>query len=605
MNFDTAEVQATLGLRYGNIRKIGAGGMATVFSAYDAVLERSVAVKLVSDARSSANELAVRFQQEARLASRLNHPNIVKVMDFGIAETGILYLIMDLVEGHSLAQVLKESGRMPFETALPIFIQICNALGHAHDNNVIHRDLKPSNIMLTEGDTKQEVRIVDFGLAKVASDDHKITRTGQTVGTPLYASPEQVQSHSVDARADIYSFGCVMMEVLTGNPPFRGTIAIETYEMHINRPPPKLGERGFEHEHSDQIERIVATCLQKDRDDRYSTFRQLRSDLIQLLPEDSRAAAYEESEKYAKNKFTAQSFVKQYRFPIAAVVVLICAGGIVWANAVRQHAHVPTPSLPARFNEPGYTQEQWKFVSHESGGITTWTNIDCRMSDVHFKQLSGKDVRSVRLYAMRLNGSGLKYLRNEPLERLSVAESKIVDENLHYIGDFKGLRRLDISYTWISDKGVESITPLPKLEELKVAGCTKLTSRSMEAILHFAPNVSTLDISYTPVGKAGYELLPRFKNLTHIDVSLSDLTDETFQPILQLCNLEGLAISNNKLLTDTTLKKVQGLKRLKLLKIDDCSGFSKSAIADFEKAMPGVTVITAKKAPKINAGEFL
>jgi len=602
MQFQTTQVQETLGLRYANIRKIGAGGMACVFSAHDSVLDRAVAVKLVSS-QVAADELIVRFQQEAKLASRLKHPAIVTVLDFGRGANGVLYLIMDLVDGASMAQVLKESGgKLTLNQTLGILVQVCDALAHAHGQGVVHRDIKPSNIMLMDNGTAvPDVRIVDFGLAKVVSEDLKLTRTGQAICTPLYASPEQVSAKPIDQRTDIYSVGCVLYHALTGKPPFVGASQLETYNLHLNAPVPSIRENGYTGEKADELQHIIETALRKDRNERYANFYQLKSDLIKLLPEESRMLIQDAAEKYAQNQFRSKSFFTQHKFAIAGTALCIAVLGSMALNT--ENKHKPTVhSKPGKLfnNSSGQASDQseWQFVSREKHGIKTYTNIDCRMSDPHFEMLQGKDVQAIVLYAMRLNGSGLKYLRDEPLERLEMAESKIDDKHISPLGQLKKLKVLNISYTWLSDKGLETIDELPNLIELQISGCQKMTSKAVDSLLKIAPKVERLEIGFTPIGKAGYEKLVGFKNLASLDVSYSDLTDDMVQPILKL-KLRDLSIAKNPRLTDATLKQLAKNRSIDNLKIFGCK-FSNEAVADFKKARPHCKVaVEDRKPPKV------
>lgn len=605
MSFDAKHVQATLGMRYGNIRKIGAGGKAAVFSAYDAVLKRSVAVKLLSEPDNSDRQV-VRFQREAKLASRLKHPNIITVMDFGVGENGNLYLIMDLVEGSSLDELVKESGPMSIGDALPVFIQICEALSHSHEQGVVHRDLKPSNIMIASEEGKySNVRIVDFGLAKVVEEDQNLTKTGQAIGTPFYSSPEQIQSRSIDARSDIYSLGCVMFFVLTGKPPFVGENAIETYDMHINTPVPNLIEFGCKDGESDEIHRIIESSLKKDPEERIPSARQLKAELVELLPEDTKAAVHEAEEKYVKSQKTSISILRQHKIAIAVCGLIVCIIGLLGFD--RFEKRKPPQAKPAILENDLMSQDpsRWHFYCRERYGLPTWINIDCRMSDQHFTQLKGKNIKAVSLYAMRLEGWGLKYLKNEPIESLSVAESKIIDENLHYIGDLKTLVKLDISYTWITDDGVNTISELPKLKKLGMAGCTKLTHKSIDYVNRFAPELEELNISLTPVGVEGYEKLMNLSKLKKLDISLSKLTDESIAPIFKIQNLKQLVISKNKKLTDETLSNLKEMPALRYLKLDQCSGFSKEGLEAFKKAKPKCQVVTKTKSRGLGKKKIL
>src|SRR5262249_28114870 len=161
------------------------------------------------------------FQKEAQAASRLDHQNLVKAHDFGLVDEGRPYFVMDLVEGRTLSQRIKEEGPISVAEALKIFIPVCFGLEYAHDHGVVHRDLKPSNIMLTmKSDGQYEPKVVDFGIAKFVQEQEgtttALTKTGEIFGTPFYMSPEQCKATNVDNRSDIYSLGCVMFEALTG-----------------------------------------------------------------------------------------------------------------------------------------------------------------------------------------------------------------------------------------------------------------------------------------------------------------------------------------------------------------------------------------------------
>src|SRR5579885_840846 len=207
--------------RYELNARLGAGGMGAVYKGYDHVLEKTIGVKMLLP--SLKKEAAIRFHNEAKACAKLEHPNILKVLDFGQTPKGDFYLIMDYIEGRSLADVIKTSGPLEVGTALDVFCQICSGLQHAHSRGVLHRDVKPSNVMLAqEAGGNYQVKVVDFGIAKLKSDEQKLTTTGVRIGSPLYMSPEQARGEEVDHRSDIYSMGCLMFAALTGAPPICG-----------------------------------------------------------------------------------------------------------------------------------------------------------------------------------------------------------------------------------------------------------------------------------------------------------------------------------------------------------------------------------------------
>jgi len=200
---------------YQIIDQIGKGGMATVYKAYHAAMDRYVALKVVATQLVDEPNFLQRFRQEARLIAKLEHPHILPVHDFGEAD-GIPYMVMRFLEAGTLKERLA-AGQLTLPEIDHIFTQLANALEYAHEKGVIHRDIKPSNAML---DKRGDVFLTDFGVAKMLEGSSALTATGAVTGTPAYMSPEQAQGHKVDQRSDIYSLGVMLFEMLTGRVPF-------------------------------------------------------------------------------------------------------------------------------------------------------------------------------------------------------------------------------------------------------------------------------------------------------------------------------------------------------------------------------------------------
>ncbi|HEY9682626.1 MAG TPA: protein kinase [Oculatellaceae cyanobacterium] len=268
--------------RFEVLAKLGEGGMSAVYKARHMLMDRIVAIKLLfaSDIQSLK-----RFQLEAKLACNLNHINIVSVFDFGVSNKGQPYLVMDYLEGRSLGDCVKVDGPMQLDRALGIFTQACDALTYAHKRDVIHRDLKPSNFMLVLDDNYSELlKVVDFGIAKQMSFEDAagqgLTKTGEVFGSPLYMAPEQCLGRRLDARADIYSMGCVMYEVLTGTPPLVGMNALDTLHKHINEDPQPFAVANPRCANlPPMLERLVFKALARDVDQRYQSMLELWTDL--------------------------------------------------------------------------------------------------------------------------------------------------------------------------------------------------------------------------------------------------------------------------------------------------------------------------------------
>lgn len=269
----TYEIQGTL----------GKGGFGEVYKATHKALKNTVALKVVSKDVANSEMAMKRLGQEARVITTLNNENIVGVREFGTGNEGSAYLVMDYIEGHTLADELKK-GPVSVSSALFVAAQVCHGLIHAHSKGILHRDLKPGNIMLTSGwETKQagSVKIVDFGIAKIREDgrEQNLTQTGDIVGSPLYMSPEQGLGHHLDERADIYALGCVMYELLAGKVPFRGDNAMQTLVLHVNKPAEPLSSCCPDRHIPKNLQDVVMKMLEKDPNQRYKTVSDLLADL--------------------------------------------------------------------------------------------------------------------------------------------------------------------------------------------------------------------------------------------------------------------------------------------------------------------------------------
>jgi serine/threonine protein kinase len=272
--------------RYKIVAMVGVGGMGVVYKATQLSVERIVALKVLHPELVSDPLSKKRFEQEARAASTLLHPNLIVVHDFGFSKNGQPFMVMDYLDGPTLHDVIEESGPLGIPRFLNIFTQCCHGLSHAHKKGVIHRDVKPCNIGMTLGDTNSEgVKLLDFGVAKVVDltkprdPTQNLTNPGTIVGSPYFMSPEQCCGQEVDARSDIYSLGCVMYASLTGALPFAGTDAVETMYKHIRQQAPSFAVACPELELPPELERIVLKALEKDVDRRYQTANELVADL--------------------------------------------------------------------------------------------------------------------------------------------------------------------------------------------------------------------------------------------------------------------------------------------------------------------------------------
>ena len=265
--------------RYELHRRLGRGGMAEVYLARDLLLDRPVAVKVLFPALATDAGFVERFRREAQSAANLQHPNIVSVFDWGEAN-GTYFIVMEYVEGQTLAEMIHQEGRLHPDRAAEITHDIAAALGFAHRNRVVHRDVKPGNVLITRDGG---VKVADFGIARALSDstDQNLTKTGSVMGTATYFSPEQARGAPVDPRSDIYSLGVVLYEMITGRPPFGGDNAVAIAYKHVQENP--LPPRQIDPSLPDTLEAITLKCLAKNPANRYPTAQDLRADLRRYL----------------------------------------------------------------------------------------------------------------------------------------------------------------------------------------------------------------------------------------------------------------------------------------------------------------------------------
>lgn len=267
---------------------LGRGGMGVVYRVEHIHIGKSMAMKLLHGALANDRSTVRRFEREADAASRLSHPNTVQVFDFGRSE-GMLYMVMELLDGHDLGALVRMEGPLPFERAARLLAQVCASVAEAHDAGIVHRDLKPENIMVLSGVGGLELaKVLDFGLAKVrdlGAAEMSLTQAGAIMGTPYYMAPEQIRGKDVGPAGDVYALGASLYKVCTGVPPFTAQTPIAVLSMHLNEPLtlPSARVREEKIELPPAADAIIAKAMEKDPERRYRSARELRDDLLAYL----------------------------------------------------------------------------------------------------------------------------------------------------------------------------------------------------------------------------------------------------------------------------------------------------------------------------------
>jgi serine/threonine-protein kinase len=339
----------TLNGRYRLEDRIGSGGMSTVYCATDQTLQRKVAIKLMNREIATDSDQLERFRREARAVAQLSHPHIVGVIDYG-EDDGRPYIVFEYVEGETLKERIRRSGRLPITEAVAYAIEIARALGTAHARHIVHRDVKPQNVLIDE---EGSAKVTDFGIARTL-DEEGLTADGRVLGTTDYVSPEQALGHQVTGQSDLYSLGIVLYEMLTGEVPFKGENQVAVAMKHVRE---QLPDVQFKRpEISAALSQVVDTATAKRVEDRYADDAELIADLEDVLAiETARAGSATGEVTSVLKTLPSQTRGRvpfrvrhRARAVILMLLPLVIAGGVVaWILATRTHRQAPKLNTPA------------------------------------------------------------------------------------------------------------------------------------------------------------------------------------------------------------------------------------------------------------------
>lgn len=578
--------------RYQVLSTVGKGGMGVVYRVKNIRLDTEYALKTLD--KGQISEITWRrFQQEAQAASKLDHPNLIRVHELDLLGGSQPYFVMDYVEGTTLSREIQSKGPLKVAEALPIFIQVCFGLAYAHQKGVIHRDLKPSNIMIVEAGGTKNVKIVDFGIAKlIRSEDGDIqglTRTGEIFGSPLYMSPEQCLGLTVDKRSDIYSLGCLMFEALTGMPPFLGDTALATMMKHQSETPPTLKEATLGKEFPAELEGVLARLLMKEPARRYQNLLSVAQDLgrIQRGEEISRGAATQAIPPRVKQERTV---------PLPQVIVVAAATSLLSAIAATLLAtnshNQPAQSEPQKPQFTGFELLQKNGLPGERGDLSYYSRETKggrafsfpgyigRYTMTDAKHTSGMLKGNIFLpkgyqlivdidISLARDPLILKCFRHDEVCELDLNESGICDASLYYLPLLKSIRQLRADNTDITDGALQFIGELPLLQSLRLVG-TKITGDGLAKMR----NLKNLHLLQAGPSENVTPLLDAVRTSTKLDTLILDhveLTDENYNQLARLRKLTWLGLGGCRV-SASGLEKLSALPGLERLDVADCQG---------------------------------
>ncbi|MBS1957580.1 MAG: serine/threonine protein kinase [Cyanobacteria bacterium SZAS-4] len=592
--------------RYEIISILGRGGCGCVYKVVQVALKKQFALKTLN--RINTSEVTtMRLHKEAQAASRLQHPNLVRAVDFGMIDGTQPYLVMDLVEGPTLSEYLKLHGKTSVKDAIQLFLPLCNALAYAHEQGVVHRDLKPSNVILSSGDTgslKFVPKIVDFGIAKLNSADGThamtLTATGDIFGTPLYMSPEQCMGTGVDGRSDIYALGCMLFETITGAPPFGGNNPLEIMMQHNTAVMPSLKEASLGESFPPALEKVIGRMLAKDPRERYQDCAAVAHDLSAIERGDFKAISLSPEAIALQQKHQKQISTSL----VSAAIGVVCGAVIGYAAnqflAPSQTPTVPKTPLPKSATEEGtgvyYLDTGFSYYSknaadkkiftfppsrkHSLGQISWWQDGKLHSVEAKGTQEVPKDAKLLFKIESEMLVAPDLWPRFHPRELEGVLidlHSCYVDEDplnqsVREITQQDGLRILTLNEKVILPKTLSLIGRLPRLRWLALDHMTideeQLTGKQA-AQLENLLDLSVLRFEKITAATPVLEKLSKSSSLRRFALEgCGQLTAEDIQNISRIKSLEVLAVHAADLPEMDILTEFAKLTKLKYLMCD-------------------------------------
>lgn len=576
--------------RYRALSEVGRGASGIVYRAVDRMLQKEIAIKCLKSV--TANEL-MSFQKEAQATSRLNHPNIVKIFDFGASQGGAPYMVMEYVKGISLKRLIEEQGPLSEYEALPLFLDLARALEHAHGKGVFHRDIKSSNVIVSKiagAPAKQNVRLIDFGVAALKGVESPNGRKTVLVGTPPYMSPEQLDGAPFDARSEIYSLGCLFYEILSGSPPFVGDTALETMNMHTHREVVPLSEVKPESKFSEELESVVLRCLEKQPNERFQSMSELAIELESVIANNSTMFPSPEPDSpdtddgVTGNRKTSVSTFAALLFGIGAVSLGV--GVFLFNRLAPFRNREPAQVKLMRASDKGLmvqkaldwtpaTIEKEAYFSRGERTVLTFGN------DASTDRLANRpDIKNLRLVRCKIGGPGATKLATLKLQTLECDNTTFDTAALNIVGKIPTLKELVILHSaWFTGNTFRHFQN-PLLEDIRTDACDIRDSSVRYFSNHKTLKKLTIVRSnnFTGAGFADLEGCPSLTTLQLIEVPA--LSDQCFYHIAKLRSLESFSLKDSFFVPGRTSDDVKAVLGAPDSKPYDLEAFKQIASMD-------------------------
>jgi len=605
--------------RYEPLSSLGAGSIGAVYKCLDKVLKRVVAVKTLK--HLTENQI-MDFQREARVLSTVQHPGIVGILDFGVTEKGHPFLVMEYVEGETLADLLDRDGPPSTSRALEIFAQVTDALAYAHSKSIFHRDIKPTNIYLQQDKFDEcKVKLIDFGIAAIMAEDNSQEAQGRTiVGTPLYMSPDQVKGEEYHPTSEVYTVCCVLFETIIGIPPFTGTTPLELFSQHANNPAPSMLEFNTSSIVFPRLDEIVRRRgLAKVREERFASMEDLHDAIVSLI---------DESKGYEHDSITYGAFdsarpgdpnrerelrsinVRYTVVFIACLVAVISVIPVIAFALINQSSTHESRKTKIRLAHPLDVNSLDELVGElDKDGVVVRDGV-CKINGtLDPKQLiqraKGHEIERIHILGVHLTPKDARAIVGIPCERLDLVDCAHTDEvikilsemktleslyinfgvlsdlSMQYIAAMPGLRSLDLRACSVSDKGVGYLADHPRLTELAVKNCKTITG---EALKYGFDNLKQLRISGTAIKGEDLDILKHMKELAVLDAAPINVSDNDLKQLEDL-PIRRIKISGPKL-TIEGLRHLLAMPQLEELESFQSETVTRDSIKPFREAKP-------------------